>query len=295
MPPANEVRDGPTSPGVRIVLGMSPEHAPDTARAVGPSASAGGFASALALHADPAVARGTTSRLRAEWVRAFPALADGTLDALRYDHLQSLFAAYDRACFGGLLARRLAEAKTLPLVFRMSSRLTSAGGKTTRRTWPDRDDPHGPRFVAYEIAFSSLLLFESFRGEERQVVVCGVPCRDRLDAFLRLFEHEVTHLFEFLDRGASDCRAPPFRYVASRLFGHEASTHDLVTRRERARVELGIRVGDRVSFVAPEGEFTGVVERITRRATVRVELPVPGDRCVVRRYYVPLPLLTRAA
>jgi hypothetical protein len=65
------------------------------------------------------------------------------------------------------------------------SRVRTAGGPTVR--------------VEYEIAVSTLLLFQTFREPGRPVVVGGLVCRDRLDALQRIMEHELLHLAEFSD------------------------------------------------------------------------------------------------
>ena len=56
------------------------------------------------------------------------------------------------------------------------------------------------------------------------------------------------------------------------LFQHHAHTHSMVTRRERA-AEWGIGPGVRVTFECEGRRLMGVVNRITKRATVLVEDP----------------------
>lgn len=198
--------------------------------------------------------------------------------------LEWLFAAYDQRFFAGLIG---ATVPRPALRFRLSTRMTKAGGKTTTfRT--------GIHQVRYEIAISCGLLFDAFREGDRPIAVCGVPCATRLDALQRIFEHELVHLLEQVCWGTSDCAAERFQDVASRFFLHRSHQHQLITRGERA-AHVGIRPGARVRFVYEGRTLAGLVNRITTRATVLVEDPAGRPFSDGRRYltyYVPVGALT---
>ena len=168
-------------------------------------------------------------------------------------------------------------------MFRLSSRMTRAGGKTTRRLNADGG-------AHYEIAVSTEVLFNGFADGDPPVSVVGIPCENRLEALQRIFEHEIVHLVEFLGTGKSNCGARPFQELAHRLFRHRTHTHTLIPRAQRA-AQLGIRVGSRVSFLYRGQRLAGRVNRVTKRATVLVEDP-EGERYSdggrYRKYYVPL-------
>ncbi len=208
------------------------------------------------------------------------------------DDLQIAFDAYDALFFDrallGLLAGRL-------LTFRISTRASSRAGSTHRLR--HRAPSPGVALERFEIRVSSTLLFGSFRDGDRAILLTGHPCADRTDALQRVMEHEIVHLIEMLVTGESRCAAAPFREIAARLFGHAVFTHDLVTPRERAAVEHGLRAGDRVTFSFEDATLVGLLNRVTKRATVLVEQPdgVPfSDGRRYRKYYVPLSLLSRA-
>jgi hypothetical protein len=202
--------------------------------------------------------------------------------------LEWMFYRYDRLFFGDALQGALGQA---PLTFKFSSRMTSAAGMTTAF------DPM--RNVRYDIKISSQLLFECFVGNDhRPIVVAGRICLDRLDALQRIMEHEVVHLAEMLawSPGESSCTSERFQSIARRLFGHEHHRHQLILRRERASVQFGIVPGCRVRFQYDGQSFVGVVNRITKRATVLVEDPqgTPyrnGKR--YQKYFVPIPMLQK--
>ena len=149
-------------------------------------------------------------------------------------------------------------------------------------------DPDGT--IRYEIAVATSILFDGFVAGDPDVTVGGLPCRHRLDALQRLFEHELVHLAEWLCWDESHCGRGRFQDIAQRLFLHQAHTHELITPVERA-ASIGITVGTRVTFRYQGGRLEGRVNRITKRATVLVEDPEgerwsDGRRYV--RYYMPL-------
>lgn len=203
--------------------------------------------------------------------------------AIHAHDLEFLFRAYDEQFFAGLCGRTLGDTK---LDFRLSRRMTRAGGKTARYTTPAGE-------VVYEICIASTILFDGFGRTDRLVTVCGLECQSRLEALQRIFEHEMVHLAEQLCWGSSNCAAERFHDIAARFFLHRAHTHDLITRRERA-AEFGIRTGSLVSFHFEGRQLMGRVNRITKRATVLVADPDGvsySDGLRYRTYYVPLACL----
>lgn len=212
-----------------------------------------------------------------------PYIRQANFTAIHPRDLEFLFGAYDERFLSGGCRRALDGEK---LTFRLSSRMTRAGGTTTRyRTLKGE--------VSYEIAIASSMLFDGFGDTDRRITVCGLECQDRLEALQRIFEHEIVHLGEQLCWGNSDCAAARFQDIAGRLFLHRAHTHDLITRRERA-ARSGIRQGSRVAFTFEGRRLTGRVNRITKRATVLVEDPEGAkysDGLRYKTYYVPIPWL----
>jgi hypothetical protein len=214
-------------------------------------------------------------------------------DRIATADLRLLFQLYDEQFFAGLIRRSLA-ANDIQLSFRLSPRLTSAGGKTIYDS--RRPAPGKPRPV--EIVISTTLLFESFTHPHSQHLVAGCECHSRLQALLRIFEHELLHLIEINDTGTSSCAAAPFRNLARRVFGHLKSNHQLLRPTDRARLQHGLGVGDRVRFLFEGNTYCGTVNRITRRATVLVPsahgtLYNDGQRYT--KFYIPIHQLHRAA
>ena len=239
--------------------------------------------SRLLLTREPgeAAVRGLTDEIASDLISGSSHVRAPNFTEIGPDDLASLFAAYDARFLDGLCGRILGPDT---LSFRLSGRMTRAGGKTTRF---ERRGQSAPRF---EIAVATSILFDGFGEDDRDVTACGLPCRHRLDALQRIFEHELVHLAEWLCRGQSHCGRARFQGIARRLFLHRAHTHELITRSERAARD-GIVVDSRVTFAFRGQSLTGRVNRITKRATVLVE-DARGlrwsDGRRYTRYYVPL-------
>jgi len=174
------------------------------------------------------------------------------------DDLEFIFDQYDKRFLNGWMRQHLG-AENAGLVFRLSSRMTRSGGRTSKYTSTDGRPPR------YEIAVATLLLFMTFGGVRRPVEVVGLACQDRLDALQRIMEHEIIHLMELLAWGRSSCSAKRFRTLASNFFGHRGSTHNLVTTQEHAATVHGVKPGDEVEFDYEGKREVGRVNRIIGR------------------------------
>ncbi|HBN74732.1 MAG TPA: SprT-like family protein [Planctomycetaceae bacterium] len=200
--------------------------------------------------------------------------------------LELIFDEYDRRFFDGAIRASLGDSS---LNFRLSKRMTSSGGST--RQWRDRYT----RNQKFEITISAPILFESFDGpNHRDIIANGIVCHDRVEALQRIMEHEIIHLVEFLAFNESSCSRKRFHSLAKQFFGHTFHKHQLITPAETAKVKHGIMAGKKVRFEF-EGEiFHGIVNRITKRATVLVESPEGqkySDGRKYVKYYIPPAIL----
>lgn len=201
--------------------------------------------------------------------------------------LQLLFNLYDAACFEGQLREAIGNS---PLKFNPSRRMTRRAGST--KMWTRRD---GTGRRSFEIGVSLPLLWGSFGDVHRQTELGGLPCPDRLTALMRIFEHELIHLCELLVWNKSSCSQDRFQTLARGLFGHREFTHDLITPREKALEQFGIRPGIRVRFSVNGTSREGLVNRVTKRATVLVpdkDGRLYSDGVRYRTWYVPVSELT---
>lgn len=132
----------------------------------------------------------------------------GNFTAIHPNDIEQLFDLYDRLFLDGGCRKLLGDT---PLGFRLSKRMTQAGGKAGRREL--RDNSGKVVRTEYEIAVSTTLLFQTFQEDHRPVVMSGIECRDRLAALQRVMEHEMTYLVEMLV--TSSCAAPRFHFLTS--------------------------------------------------------------------------------
>lgn len=236
-----------------------------------------------------------TTTVRQAILRESENLKQPNFERIGSEDLFRLFGLYDRIFFKGLLAQAVKVKTGQPLAFRLSSRMTRAGGKTLLYR---RRMPSGKLQANYEIAVASRMLFMTFKQVDRPVVVCGLTCKDRLGALHRIMEHEIIHLVELVIYGKSSCSARRFKELAANLFGHCGTTHALVTPREHAAVYHGIRVGGMVCFEFEGRRLIGRVNRVNRRATVLVE-DAKGPRYSngknYQKFYMPLKRLSPAS
>ena len=137
-----------------------------------------------------------------------------------------LFQINDELFFNGMVGRCCEQKAERPLSFRLSTRMTNAGGTTTMFRSGSRRKPK----FEYEIAIATTPLFGTFSKQTGvgSSVVGGLPCHDRLQALQRIMEHEMIHLIEMLIWDDSNCQAGPFKQIVNRFFGHTESNHQLL-------------------------------------------------------------------
>lgn len=229
--------------------------------------------------------------LTTRFLRESPQIRQPNFNTISPGDLALLFQLYDAEYFAGYLAQLLTAQASAPLGFRLSSTMTRAGGKTS---WTSYSRFLAARKTKYEIAISSRLLFMTFQTDHRPVVVSGCLCGNRLEALQRIMEHEIIHLSELLTWGKSSCSAPQFKRLAAQIFGHTGTKHDLITPREAAVTEHGIKIGSLVAFDFKGRRFVGRVNRIRLRATVLVEaengIRYTDGKCY-HKYLLPVPKL----
>lgn len=75
--------------------------------------------------------------------------------------------------------------------------------------------------------FSSKLLTELFNDNVKKIRINGLDYTDTLSCFLSVFEHELTHLVNFIS-GIKDAHVPDFRILTFNLFGHRDYRHQIL-------------------------------------------------------------------
>ncbi|GAB6167217.1 hypothetical protein JCM19992_32170 [Thermostilla marina] len=201
--------------------------------------------------------------------------------------LENLVWLYDRHFFEHRIVLDWGEL----LRFDISRRLVRSAGNT-RFKYADRSKK---RLLTVTIQVSSSIIFSSFEDGTDSLEVGGIVCRNRMDALQCIVEHELIHLVEGVLYGNTSCSRPRFQDMARRIFGHTTNCHMLVTPAVRAYRKFGVRPGQMVAFEWEGRRLVGLVNRITRRATVLVENPRGARYSNGKRYfkfYVPPDKLT---
>jgi hypothetical protein len=231
--------------------------------------------------------------IRERMFREAPYVRRGDFTKAADQDVLLLFRLYDELFFRGELHPLVMQKSGVPLKLKISSAMTSAGGKTTRYR---QRMPDGSLRTWYQIAIAGRLLLNSFRPGDRTIHVSGQECTDRLDAMMRIMEHELIHLLEMLTFGNSSCSRTRFMTLARRIFGHVHPKHGLITMREYAATKHQLRAGEQVEFRFDGRTLRGLLNRVGVRATVLVPDPRGrrySDGQHYTKFYVPLARLTK--
>lgn len=206
---------------------------------------------------------------------------EGNYTSIAPSDLKHLFELYDKMFFNNFFSGYKEK-----IFFRLSTRMTKSAGKTQ----------YYSKTGDFVISLSTPLVFQTF-NDTPEINVNGVICQDRLEATMRVFEHEVVHVIEYVLFGASSCSKPSFKRLAGNIFGHTEVTHQLITQAEIAHKDFNLHVGDNVSFEYDGETCEGFINRVTKRATVMVKDPqgqfadTHGNRYI--KFYVPLQSLKK--
>ncbi|GAB5354137.1 hypothetical protein AAMO2058_000094000 [Amorphochlora amoebiformis] len=218
---------------------------------------------------------------------------NGDFKRVEVAHLRKAFRLIDRHFLGGNL-RKLLVIESRKLEFRVSSRMTSRAGHLL-------SDSRRPMW--HELAISSILLLQTFDGDlktsKRRVVVNGCKVKNRVEALLRLVEHEMLHLLFVCKSMPRACHKQShhgalFQRAARGIFGHKDFRHDLVTPKEEAG-RSGVYTGSTVRFEFRGETLTGKVNRVTKNATILVptsdnhpDARLFSDQRFYRKFHVPV-------
>ncbi len=209
----------------------------------------------------------------------------GNYTSIAISDLRLLFELYDQKFFNDFFAENYED----KIYFRLSRRMTKSAGKIQR--FIKVDD--------FVISLSTTLIFQTFNDIMREIKVNGIICHDRLEATMRVFEHEIIHLIEYVLFDTSSCSKPSFKRFSRNIFGHTDVTHQLITQVEVAHENFNLHVGDIVSFRYEGNVYEGLINRVTKRATVMVKdrkgqfTDSKGNRYV--KFYIPLRYLRKVS
>ncbi len=192
-----------------------------------------------------------------------------------------LFFLYDKIFFD----KQITNFKNISL--KLSRRLTRCAGITSYKK------ASGDIIITFSIP----LLLHAYQNHHDGYLINGIQCKKPYEALMRVMEHELVHVIEFILKGHSSCSKKDFKQIAYKLFGHTDTKHHIYKNTETINDIMDINVGDKVFFEFNKQLFHGTINRITRRATVLV----PNQKGLFKdsqgnrfsKYYVPLRLLKK--
>lgn len=218
-------------------------------------------------------------------------IKDKTISTIATADLKLMFQIYDQVFFGNWFKNSF----TGKLKFSLSRRMTKSAGLTL---FVKNKEKKKPEELSIEIRIGVDFFFH-YNQLEGNKTVGGVKTSSSLEALQLVFEHELCHVLEFIEFKESNCSKERFKLMASNLFGHTESYHQLPTHKQIANQKLGLKIGDTVSFKFEADRLTGILYKINKRATVMVRdnsgtfVDDRGNR--YSKYYVPLKLLDNQA
>lgn len=219
-----------------------------------------------------------------EFIKLSKNIKSSTIKQISIMDLSILFELYDQVFLGN----RLRDEFQGSFKFSLSNRMTRSAAHTR---CPKNISQIKPEDVVIEFRFGVDFFFQ-YEGSNRSKYVCGIETNHALEALQLVFEHEICHGIEFIYFHQSSCKGNRFKTIANNLFGHTSSFHQLPTNKDLAKEKLGLQIGDQVSFLFENQILSGVINGITKRATIMVKDKMgiytdqQGDRYA--KYYVPL-------
>ncbi|SHH77389.1 hypothetical protein [Clostridium grantii] len=172
--------------------------------------------------------------------------------------------------------------------FSLSKRMTKSAGITI---CPKNIASTSEKNLVLEIKIGIDFFFHYNMITEPKLV-CGIETKNSFHALQIVFEHEICHLIEFILFYESSCKKDRFKSMAYNLFKHTSSYHQLPTHKKIAMEQLGVSIGDIVSFSYREKIQEGILYKINKKAIVMVKdkkgsfMDKSGNKYM--KYYVPL-------
>lgn len=145
---------------------------------------------------------------------------------LKDKHVKETFKVIDDVYFNNYLTKYLKQ-KNIKLSFKASYKLTSSAGLCK---WVHS---YTSGTTDYQLVLSAKIIEGIFSNKEKSLKINGLSCNNRLECYLNIFEHEVTHLLINLfcpERGKEmGGHTSTFRNITYNLFRHTEYKHSLLS------------------------------------------------------------------
>nr|QBK88727.1 MAG: SprT-like family protein [Mimivirus LCMiAC01] len=163
-------------------------------------------------------------------------------------HVKKTFKILDKIYFKRKISKYIKDFN-IDLKFVVSGKLTKTAGVCKYKYLTSGEKK-------YTIGISSVILNSLFTKGEKSLKINGLPCKNRLECFLSIFEHELTHLIIFLfcpelgeKKGG---HTSTFMKIVNNLYGHTEYKHMLLCgdyetmKGDIEKIKTNIEIGDYV-------------------------------------------------
>lgn len=201
--------------------------------------------------------------IRNKFINKSKNVKNGNIQCMSNEDLIILFNLYDEEFFQNYFSENFKG----NLIFSLSTRMTSAAGKTiySRKIKLLQEAEEN-----YEIRMGIKFFFQYYKVE-RDKIVSGIITKDSLEAFQIVFEHELCHLIELHFYKESSCKKLRFKTMVNNIFAHTEVHHQLPSQKEIISKNYGFKIGQKVSFMNEGKKYSGIIYKINKRATVMVK------------------------
>jgi hypothetical protein len=191
----------------------------------------------------------------------------GEYPTITEDMMKEIYEYYNTHFFYGLLRKQVGNKG---IIFEVSNKATRAAG-SARMSIPIR------------VMLSEKIFSEVTEKNILSVTANGLHVTNRMDAILRVMEHELTHVILSTsddDSHLIEGHGNLFKTIVLNLFGHTATTHSLIVSKNllnKQRLSKDqVEVDDYVSFILKDGKI--VTGKILKKNPIRAKVKITDGR-----------------
>lgn len=180
-------------------------------------------------------------------------------------HVKETFNIIDEVYFDNFISKYMKQ-NNINLGLKSSHKLTCTAGQCKWIT------EHHTGKTNYSLVISAAIIEKVFSKNEKSLKINGLHCLDRLECYISIFEHEITHLLIQLfcpEEGVgTGGHTKTFRHIVNNMYGHTEYKHDLLSG-DAVTVENNIKyfkdnieIGDTIVAQYKDKTFTGEVLKL---------------------------------
>jgi len=212
------------------------------------------------------------------------------VDKLDKKAIKNTFEILDEIYFDNQISERINDINA-KMSFDVSNRLSCTAGYC-EYSW--KTDYYGNKKWKFKLIISNKIINNLFSNKESALKINGLKCRNKLECYLNLYQHELIHLLLFvfcLDKGKDyGGHTDTFIKIANNLFGHTEYKHNLLcgdadkNEIDDAKFRKEVQLGDEIkSKKIKDKIYQGPVFRLTSKYAY---ILLPKNRKIGIPYYL---------